>query len=173
MEIFEALHTRRSIRKYTEGDVGEEIVWKILAAAMCAPSAGNEQPWQFVVIRERTLLDSIPEFHPHASMVRQASLGILVCGDTRLEKYKGFWVQDCSAATQNLLLAAHGAGLGAVWTGVHPDKGRERGFRHLLGLPEEVVPFSFVPLGPVNQQLARKDIFLEERVHMNRWHEEE
>lgn len=169
MDIFEAIHTRRSIRQFTGGEVSEDTVRQILSAAMCAPSAGNGQPWQFVVLRDRALLDRIPDIHPHAMMTRQASLGILVCGDLRLEKYKGFWVQDCSAATQNLLLAAHGAGLGAVWTGVYPDESRTANFRQFFRLPEEVVPFSFVPMGPPAQQLARKDIFLPERVHLNGW----
>ena len=169
MDIFEAIHTRRSIRQFTGGAVSEEVLRNILSAAMCAPSAGNAQPWQFVVLRERALLDRIPEFHPHAPMARQAAVGVLVCGDLRLEKYTGYWVQDCSAATQNLLLAAHGAGLGAVWTGVYPDAGRVAGFRQLLALPEEIVPFSFVPMGPPAQQLARKDLFLPERVHLNGW----
>jgi len=169
MDIFEAIHTRRSIRQFTGGDIDEESVRQILSAAMCAPSAGNAQPWHFVVIRDRALLDRIPEIHPHALMTRQASLGILVCCDLRLEKYKGFWVQDCAAATENLLLAAHGVGLGAVWTGVYPDANRVNNFRQFFSLPEDVVPFSFVPLGPPAQQLGRKDIFLPERVHLNRW----
>jgi nitroreductase len=169
MDIFEAIHTRRSIRQFTGGEVGDDAVRKILSAAMCAPSAGNAQPWQFVLIRERALLYRIPELHPHAQMARQASLGILVCGDLRLEKYQGFWVQDCSAATQNLLLAAHGAGLGAVWTGVYPDACRVASFRQFFSLPDEVVPFAFIPMGPPAQQLARKDIFLPERVHLNSW----
>jgi nitroreductase len=169
MDIFEAIHTRRSIRQFTGGEVSRETERKLLSAAMCAPSAGNAQPWQFVVLRDRALLDRVPDIHPHALMTKQASLGILICGDPRLEKHKGFWVQDCSAAAQNLLLAAHGAGLGAVWTGVHPDAVRVDAFRRLLGLPEAVIPFAFVPIGPPAQQLARKEIFLPERVHLNGW----
>ena len=169
MDIFEAIHTRRSIRQFAGGDISEDVLRKILSAAMCAPSAGNAQPWQFVVLRDRALLDRIPQIHPHAQMTKQASLGILICGDLRLEKYKGFWVEDCSAATQNLLLAAHGAGLGAVWTGIHPDAARTAAFQAEFALPEQVIPFAFVPMGPPAQLLARKDIFLPERVHLNGW----
>jgi len=114
---------------------------------MSAPSAGNQQPWHFIVVNERVLLDRIPEFSPYAAMCRQAPLGILVCGDTTLEKYPGYWIQDCSAATQNLLLAAHDLGLGAVWTGVYPREERIRGFREAFKLPDHILPLAFVVIG--------------------------
>ena len=91
---------------------------------MSAPSAGNEQPWQFIVIRQRAILDAIPSIHPYSHMLKEAALAIAVCGDLSFEVYKGFWVQDCSAATQNILIAAHGLGLGAVWLGFYPLQDR-------------------------------------------------
>ena len=114
MELMEALRTRRSIRKFEDREVPEAMVRQMLDAAMMAPSAGNAQPWQFVVVTGRERLDAMADIHPHIRMVTQATLGILVCGDLSQEKYPGYWVQDCSAAMQNLLLAAHGLGLGAV-----------------------------------------------------------
>jgi len=104
MDTFEAIHTRRSIRRYTNQQIEDGTIKKLLAAAMSAPSAANEQLWEFIVIKNRTILDAIPTFSPFASMVRDAPVGILICGDTRKAILPGFWVQDCSAATQNLLL---------------------------------------------------------------------
>ena len=114
MDIFEAIHGRRSIRKYTDEPVSDVDVKKILQAAMVAPSAGNQQRWQFVVVRDRETLERIKDVNPYVPMADHAPLGILVCGDVSLEKHPGFWVQDCSAAVQNLLLAVHGLGLGRL-----------------------------------------------------------
>ncbi len=120
MNVMDAIRTRRSIRKYEDKPVAEEMVREILDAAMMAPSAGNGQPWRFVVINDRSKLDSMVDLHPHIKMVAQAQLGIIVCADLSLEKYPGYWVQDCAAAMQNMLLAIHSLGLGAVWTGIYP-----------------------------------------------------
>jgi nitroreductase len=114
MDAIQAILTRRSIRQYTQAPVPTELVETLLRAASSAPSAGNRQPWQFAVIRDRAKLDAIPGFHPHAEMVRSARLAILVCADASAQPDPGYWVQDCSAAMQNLLLAAHAQGLGAV-----------------------------------------------------------
>lgn len=169
MDVFEAIHHRRSIRKYTDAPVSEAVVETILKAAMSAPSAGNAQPWRFVVITDRKILNRVPDVHPYASMARQAQVGILVCGDLRLEKYPGNWIADCSAATQNLLLAACAEGLGAVWTGVYPQEDRIKGFQKLLNLPEQVVPLAFVPMGHPDQRLPPEDRFRKDRVHRNGW----
>ena len=136
---------------------------------MSAPSAGNEQPWHFVVIKERESLDEIPTFHPYSQMLRHAPMAILVCGDETLEKYQGYWVQDCSAATQNILLAAQAKGLGAVWLGVYPIKDRVIGLRKLLGIPEHVTPFSLISIGYPAEQKPRSERYDISRVHHNRW----
>lgn len=169
MNVFEAVHHRRSIRKYTDAPVSDETVETLLKAAMSAPSAGNAQPWQFVVITDREILNRVPDVHPYAAMAKQAPVGILICGDLRLEKYPGNWVADCSAATQNLLLAAHASGLGAVWTGVYPQQDRIEGFRKLLGLPDQVIPLAFVPVGYPDQRLMPEDRFRKDRIHRNGW----
>ena len=139
--------SRRSIRAYTTEPVTDELVERLLRAAMAAPSAGNQQPWQFVVVRERETLHAVTVFHPYAAMLDQAPLAILVCGDTRLEKWPDFWPQDCAAATENLLIEAQALGLGAVWLGVYPLVERVDGMRALLGLPAHVTPFALVPVG--------------------------
>jgi len=169
MDVYEAIYGRRSIRGYTSQPISEDVVQELLKAAMAAPSAGNEQPWQFVVISDRQTLDAIPEYHEYASMLKHAPMAIVVCGDERLEKYKGLWVQDCSAATQNLLLAAHGSGLGAVWLGVHPAEDRVARTRELLGLPREVIPLAIVALGYPAEEKGPADRFDASRIHRNRW----
>jgi nitroreductase len=167
MDTLEAIHTRRSIRKFTDRPVPGELVTEMLRAAMSAPSAVNAQPWIFIVIDDRKLLDEVTNFSPYAGMSREAPLAILVCGDLTLEKAPGYWVQDCSAATQNLLLAAHAMGLGVVWTGIYPVKDRIEGFRKAFRLPEHVIPLAFVPVGYPDQKLELEDRYREEKVYNN------
>lgn len=160
---------RRSIRQYREGEVSDEQLHQILEAAMGAPSAGDERPWHFIVIRDREVLNQIPVFHPYAKMLLHAPVAILVCGDESLEKHKGCWVQDCSAATQNLLLAVHGLGLGAVWVGVYPRKEREEEFRKLLQIPASVIPLALIPIGQPGEQKTPAQRYDEKRVHHDHW----
>ncbi|TIH13076.1 nitroreductase family protein [Marinifilum sp. JC120] len=169
MDVFEAIHSRRSIRKYEDKPVSEEIVKEILGAAMMAPSAGNAQPWQFVVVDDREKLETVSAINKYAAMAKNAPMGILVCADLSLEKYPGYWSQDCAAAMQNLLLAAHAKGLGAVWTGIHPEKERVEGFKKLFNLPEQVIPLGFAVMGWPKQESKKKDRYNEERVHRNSW----
>ncbi len=169
METLEAIHTRRSVRKYTDRQVPRELVTELLRAAMSAPSAVNSQPWIFIVVDDRKLLEEIPTFSPYAAMCREASLAILICGDTTQEKISGFWVQDCSAAIQNLLLAAHDCGLGAVWTGIYPMKDRIEGFRKVFELPEHVIPLALVPVGYPAQEPKPQDRYREEKVYYNKY----
>jgi len=169
MDALEAIHTRRSIREYEDRPVPDELVREIIAAAMSAPSAGNSRPWQFVAITDRDLLGRIPQIHPYAAMAARAPLAVLICGDLSLEQYPGNWIADCSAATQNLLLAAHAEGLGAVWTGVYPDQARVENFRKLLDLPEHIVPLALVPVGYPTHQPGRQDRYEEEKIHFDRW----
>jgi len=169
MDILEAILTRRSIRKYENKPVEEALVKELLAAAMAAPSAGNQQPWHFVVVTEREKLDALSHVHPYVTMLRQAPLAILVCADPKVEKFPGNWVLDCAAATQNLLLAAHGLGLGAVWTGLYPDAARMTSVTELMKLPAHIQPHSLVPLGWPAQKPGRQDRYNDERVHHNGW----
>ncbi len=169
MDAMEAILGRRSIRIYTDTEVPEHTVENLLKAAMAAPSAGNQQPWHFVVVDSRELLEKVTTVHPHAQMAAKAPLGILICGDPSLEKHKGYWVQDCSAATENLLLAAHAIGLGAVWTGVHPREERAEGFRKLLGIPDGIVPFAFVVIGYPAENKLPSERYNPDRVSRNGW----
>jgi nitroreductase len=169
METLQIILSRRSIRKYLNEPIHEELVEKLLRCAMAAPSAENEQPWHFIVIQDKSTLEKIPSIHPNASMVKDAPMAILICGDLEKEIYEGFWVQDCSAATQNLLLAAHYLGLGAVWLGIHPIIERVEGMRKLLNIPETVIPLSLISLGYPAEKKEPKDRYQPERVHINQW----
>lgn len=169
MDAMTAIRTRRSIRSFTNEDVTDAQVKELIGAATSAPSAGNEQPWEFVVIRDKQLLGQVGKFSKYAGYAKKAPVSILVCGNRNLDKYGGFWVQDVSAATQNMLLAAHAMGLGAVWTGVYPKKKRIKGFRKLLGLPSEIVPLALVVIGHPKKQQEPVQRFKEERVHYDGW----
>ena len=169
MDVLEAIHTRRSIRAYQNKPVPEELIQKLLATAMQAPSARNQQPWQFVVIDDRATLAKIPPFMPNAAMAGNAPLAILVCGDLSLEKSPGYWMVDCAAAVENMLLAAHALGLGAVWCGVYPREARMDGLRQLVGLPKNVIAHSLVVLGYAAEQVPAEDRYRPERVRRNHW----
>jgi nitroreductase len=172
MEAIEAIMSRRSVRRYGPEPVAPESLEVLLRAGMQAPSANNGQPWRFVVITDRKLLDAIPEFHRYAQMLREAPAAILVCGDTKLEAEESYLNQACSAATQNILLAAHALGLGAVWLGVHPRPDRTLPLRRLLGIPEAVIPVALISLGHPAEKPAPAERFLPERVFQDGWGKE-
>lgn len=164
-EIF----TRRSVRKYTDQPVSADQLDLLLRAAMAAPSAGNEQPWHFIVLDDRSVMARITEVHPYSKMLLQAPVAIVVCGELSREKYPGFWVQDCSAATENILLEAQHLGLGAVWLGLHPVADRAKAVHDLLGLPENVMPLGIVSVGHPQEMPAPADRFDATRIHRNQW----
>lgn len=169
METLKAISTRRSIRQFTSQEISEDLVEKILRAGMQAPSARNYQPWHFTVITDRKLLDKIPQVHPYAKMMYQATLAILVCGDLKLEKSVEYCAINCSAATQNILLAAHDLGLGAVWLGVYPREERIKGLAKVFNLPDHIVPISLIACGYPAEKIDAEDRFKKERVHRNEW----
>ncbi len=164
-----AIFERRSIRKYTDKEVSEELIEKILRAGMAAPSAGNQQPWHFIVIDDRDVLIEIPKFHPNSRMLMEASRAIVVCGDLKLQKYEGYWIQDCSAAMENMLLMVQELGLGAVWLGVYPVEERVKGVVKLLNLPENIMPLSIISIGYPDEKRDPVDRYNPSRIHRNRW----
>ena len=165
----DAILKRRSIRKFKEQEVSDEQVKAILQAGMSAPSAGNAQPWQFIVFRDKITMEAVTGFHPYAKMLPQASVAIMVCGDLSLEKFAGFWVQDCSAAIQNMLLEITDHGLGAVWLGLYPLEDRVKGAQELFGIPNNVIPLAMIPIGYPDEEKEPIDRFLPDRVHEERW----
>jgi nitroreductase len=171
MDTLTAIRSRRSVRAFTPEPVSEEDLRTLLEAAMAAPSAGNSQPWAFLIITDPALLERVPSVNPHAHMATKAPLSILVCGDLAAEKYPGFWVQDCSAATQNLMLAARAIGLGSVWTGIHPLADRTAKAREIFRLPETLVPLGLVVVGHPRAEQKEEKRFAPEKVRRNLWQE--
>jgi nitroreductase len=171
VDAMEAILTRRSIRKYTPEPVTEDTLKRLLQAAMSAPTANNQQPWHFVVIKDRKIMNEIPKFHHYSSMLKEAPLAILVCGSLKesLLNSEGYLVLDCTAATQNLLLAAHAEGLGAVWLGVYPRPERLEGMRRLLSLPDYVVPVALISLGHPAEKKPMEERYDPDKVHLDKW----
>lgn len=169
MDCIDAIMTRRSIRNYTDEPVTDEQLETVLRAAMAAPSAGNQQSWRFIVARDEAQRLALSEATPYAGMIARGQVGIVVCGDTRDEKHPGYWVQDCAAAIENLLLAAHATGLGAVWIGVHPIPERAEAVRRICGLPEGVEPLSMIALGHPAEEKPAAERFESAYVHAERW----
>jgi nitroreductase len=160
---------RRSIRKYKDIKVPDELIHSLLKCGMAAPSAGNQQPWEFIILRDKEIFKKITEVHPYAQMLLNADVAIVVCGDESKERYKGFWVQDCSAATENILLAAQDKGLGAVWLGVYPLADRIQGVKEILNLPDSVIPLSIIPIGHPDEHKDPANRYDKTRIHYNNW----
>jgi nitroreductase len=169
MDAFETILSRRSIRHYTPQAVSEELIEKILRGAMAAPSARNEQSWQFVVIDDRDILDAIPKYHEFSEMLHQAPLAIAVCGDLREESHQDYWQQNCAAATQNILLTAHAHGLGTVWLGIYPNEMRVKQTQTLLNLPKEIIPMNIVAVGYPAEEKSPSQRYHVSKIHRNKW----
>lgn len=164
--------TRTSIRAYTDEALTKEQIDTLLRAGMAAPSALNKQPWEFVVIDDKETLKALKGIYKGARMADQAAVGIAVCGNmqnTIEGEGQGYWVDDASAATENILLAAHAMGLGAVWTGVHVSDDRVTGVRELLSLPEYVTPLCVIMVGHPAENPEPKDKYNAEKIHYNKW----
>jgi len=169
MEALEAIYTRRSIRQFTDQPVEAEKIESLLRAAMQAPSAHNKQPWHFLIINDRSLLNQIADFHPYAKMLYKAPLALAVCGDLGKESNDRYLALNCAAATQNILLAAHGLNLGAVWIAVYPREERIKKIKLLLELPLHIIPISLVAVGYPAQKVDPEDRYDPKKVHVNRW----
>ena len=168
-EVLQAITHRRSIRHYTDEPVDRATIVKLLKAGMAAPSASNRQPWEFIAITDRKTLNRIAEVHSNAEMLDHAPLCICVCGDLQAyDGVEGIWVQDCSAATENILLAAEALGLGAVWCGVHPGKSLAQAIRTILGMPVYIAPLNVIPIGYPDENPSVKDKWREDKIHWQR-----
>jgi len=169
MENIDYILDRRSIRRFTAQKIEAGVIRSILTAAMYAPSAVNMQPWHFVVLDDPSILERIMQIHPHARMMQTASHAILVCGDEKLQHADGYWVVDCGAATQNLLLAAQTLGVGSCWVGLHPREERKTSVSLLLNLPAHIKPFALVALGYPDEHKPRPERFHPDKVRHNSW----
>jgi nitroreductase len=157
---------RRSIRNYTDEAVSQADIQGLLEAGMAAPSASNRRPWHFVVVTDRPTLRALASAHPYGKMLADAALAIAVCGAPAISSW---WIQDCAAATENILLAATALGLGAVWLGSHGNPEREQGIRAVLGIPDDVGVLSLLSIGHPAEQKEARTQYDPARVHQNRW----
>jgi len=169
MDTLEALMSRRSVRDFTDQPVTDAQLEVVLRAAMAAPSATNEQPWRFVVVRDPQRIARLALAKVLARPLKTAPAAIVVCADRTAAKTPGFWVIDCSAAIQNALLAAHATGLGAVWMGVHPITPFVAGVRRIIGAPRHVVPHSIIAIGHPAQTPPPIDRYRPEWIHEETW----
>lgn len=172
MDALKAILGRKSVRRFSDRPLERENLVTLVRAAMSAPSAMDTRPWAFVVVTGREKLEALAAGLPYAAMTAQAAAAVVVCGllsRCRPDSPADYWVQDCSAATENLLVAAEALGLGAVWTGVHPRPERVELVRRILGLPEDVVPLNLVPLGYPGDDFSPKDKFDPGAVHWEHW----
>ena len=170
--IIQAIMTRTSIRAFLDKPVSDDTIELLLKAAMAAPSAKNSQPWAFVVIKDRGVLESLGASLPNAKMTATAPAAVVICGvlDKALPgEAHEYWIQDAAAATENFLLAVHALGLGAVWTGVHPISERIGILKDTLKLPENVEPFCLIPFGWPAAPAAIKDKWNASIVHQDKW----
>lgn len=164
MDTLEAIATRISVRKFTDQPVTDEQVKALLSAGFCAPSACNRRPWEFVVVRDRDLLEKFAGKFRFQKMMTQASLAIVVCGNTDTALNHDLMLNDCSAAVQNILLAAHAMGLGACWCGLSPS-GLARRTGQWINAPENVLPVATIAVGWPDESREQKDRFEPEKVH--------
>lgn len=162
---------RTSIRSYTEQQPTDEQITTLLHAGMAAPSAKNTQPWEFVVVKEKNTLNKIRDFHLYASMLDQAPLAIVVCGNKEnvAVDANDLWPQDCAAATENILLEATELGLGGVWLGCYPSVSYIKKLQNILELPDNVIPFAIVSLGYPAGDTHPKDKFDKTKIHYEKW----
>lgn len=166
-ELIKTIFARRSIRKYTAKPIGKKDIKTILQAAMAAPSSSNRKPWHFIVVTDRRKLDDLAKVHPYGKMLFEAPLCIAVCGDITISPRS--WVQDCSAATENLLLAATALGLGSVWLGVYPRESRVDPIRKVMNIPENIVPLNIVSIGYPAEEKEPRTQYDELRLHREHW----
>ena len=165
------IFSRRSIRKYRDREIPDQIITDLLEAGMAAPSAVKKDPWHFIVIRQRQTLDKMVAFMPNAQMLKQATGAFVVCGDiTRAhDQQESYMLQDLSAAVENILLAANALGLGTCWLGVHPRADRMDNIRTLFELPENIIPMCGIAIGWPAENPPARTRFNQDVVHFERW----
>lgn len=169
--VIENIMTRTSIRQFTDQPIAKDTLDLVVKAGMAAPSAVNAQPWAFIVVTEKEVLDSLNTIKPWFNL-KTATAAIIVCGDmTKAMEGEGreYWVQDCSAASENILLAAHAYGLGAVWCGVYPNQEIVNGVSKVLEIPENIIPLNIITMGYPDENPEPKDKFKTENIHYQKW----
>ncbi len=166
MELKEALLKRRSVRRFTDQPVSDEVIEELLHAAMSGPSACNKKPWEFYVVTNEEVLNKLKSSSMFTKMA--AKLAIIVCGNLSRAlpmQFSDYWIQDCSAATENILLRVTDLGLGAVWCGIHPQKRAVEKVREVLEISEKQIPLNIIYIGHPAEEPEARDQYEENRVH--------
>ena len=169
--VIENIQTRVSVRKFTGEKISDEQIKTLLQCAMAAPTAINKQPWAFIVVNDEAILAQLGQEFPYSRCNQKPAIAIVPCGDLQkaIPGMEGFWINDVSAATENILLAAHAMGLGAVWTGVHPNMERVAAAQRVLNLPDHILPLCIIPVGIPAEHPEVKDKWVESNIHYNQW----
>ena len=169
--VFENVLNRKSVRNYIKGkEVSDTQIETILKAGMAAPSARNIQPWKFIVVKDRNILNNLAERQPYGKMLSNASFAIVVAGDMeKAGEHQDFWQQDAAAATENILLMVEALGLGAVWIGVYPKDERVQITREELNMPQSLIPFNIISIGYPEKSEQPKDKWNKDNVHYGKF----
>jgi nitroreductase len=171
-DTLKTIFSRKSVRTFKSETVPKEKLELLIRAGMAAPTAVDKRPWEFIVVTDRTVLKQLADALPFAKMADKGAAAIIVGGDVR-KQWGGmdsdYWIMDCSAATENILLAAESMGLGAVWTAVYPEESRIRTVRQILGIPSHIVPLNLIPLGVPAGREKPKDKYNPAQIHWNKW----
>lgn len=169
--FFKIIHSRKSVRNFTGRNVEVELLKKIIKAGMAAPTAVNQQPWDFIAISDRTILDKLADGLPYAKMLYTAGAAIIVCSDASkaYNSSNDFAIIDASLASQNILLAIEALGLGGLWTAVYPDKVKMDFVSEILNIPQNIIPLNVIPVGYPTGEDMPKNKFKEESIHFNKW----
>ena len=162
----ETIFARKSVRSYLQKPIEEEKIELLLKAGMAAPSGKNLQPWEFIVVDDRSILDAMAEELPFAKWLKESPIAIIVCGDSEKSSY---WYLDCSASAQNILLAAESLGLGAVWTATYPYEDRMEVVKKFIDIPDNITSLCVIPIGYPSTPQQPKDKWDSTKVHRNIW----
>ncbi len=173
METLQAIMSRKSIRKFKNGAVADDIIEKLILAGMQAPSAKNRQSWSFIIVKDKAKMAALVPKGAHFEALNTAAAAIVVCADTTVDeglKYQSF-IHDCSSATLNILLAAHDLGLGAAWLGVYPKPDCVKGVAEEMQIPEniDIAPFSIIALGYPDQSPDKVTRYDAAKIHYEKW----
>jgi nitroreductase len=169
MDALQAITTRRTTRKYEARPVKDADVSDLLAAAMCAPTMGDQRPWQFIVVNDPEVIAALKDAHGHAPFLKQAPVVIAVLADESRVRHKDEWTPDCAAAVENILIAANAKKLGTAWLSVSPDKAKISAVGKIFGLPKGIIPFALVAVGFPAEEKLPKVRFEASRVKYNKW----
>ena len=165
--VIDNMLNRKSVRKYSDKKVEQDKIDIILKCAMAAPSAMNKQPWELLVVTDKEILEKLASIAPNASYSRNCQLAIIVCGNKSVSEK--FWIQDCCAVTENILLAVESLNLGAVWCAVFPDDVKVQQIQELFSISEDIIPLNIVPIGYPLVKEYPKQKYTDKKVHLNKW----